>query len=47
MKKIIFLLVSAMVFNEGESRRFKAGMNDSNYDWKNFVLNTFDWLSIP
>ena len=38
---------TAMVFDEGEGKWFKAGMNDSNYDWKNFVLNTFDWLSIP
>jgi hypothetical protein len=38
---------TAMVFDEGEGRSFKAGMNDSNYDWRNFVLNTFDWLSMP
>jgi len=37
----------AMVFDEGDGRKIKAGMNDPNYDWKNFVLNTFDWLSIP
>jgi hypothetical protein len=38
---------TAMVFDEGEGREFKAGMNDIDYDWRNFVLNTFDWLSIP
>ena len=34
----------AMVVDDGNSRNV-AGMNDPKYDWRNFVLNTFDWLS--
>jgi hypothetical protein len=33
------------VFDEGDGIITKAGMNDEKYDWRNFVLNTFDWLS--
>ena len=35
---------SAMVFLEGDLEEL-VGMNDKLYDWRNFVLNTFDWLS--
>ena len=36
---------TALVFDEGNGIKTKAGMNDEKYDWRNFVLNTFDWLS--
>ena len=35
----------AMEFDLEDGHKSVAGMNDSSYDWKNFVLNTFDWLS--
>ncbi len=35
---------AAMVFEDDVSEDF-VGMNDEAYDWRNFVLNTFDWLS--
>jgi hypothetical protein len=34
----------AMVVDDDNSHNI-AGMNDPKYDWRNFVLNTFDWLS--
>ena len=37
----------AMVFNDDEGKKSKVGMNQLSFDWKNFVLNTFDWLSLP
>ena len=36
---------TAMIFNMGEGNKMYAGMNTPGYDWKNFVLNTFHWLS--
>ena len=33
-----------MIFEDDVSEDF-VGMNDDAYDWRNFVLNTFDWLS--
>lgn len=35
----------AMIFNEDDGTKQKAGMNLENYDWKQFVLNTLHWLS--
>lgn len=35
---------AAMIFEDDVSEDF-VGMNDDAYDWRNFVLNTFDWLS--
>ena len=35
---------AAMIFEDDVSEDF-VGMNDEAYDWRNFVLNTFDWLS--
>jgi hypothetical protein len=35
----------AMIFNESDGTKQKAGMNLENYDWKQFVLNTIYWLS--
>ena len=35
---------TAMIFNMQDGKMY-AGMNTKGYDWKNFVLNTFDWLS--
>ncbi len=36
---------TAMIFNMPEGNKMYAGMNTVDYDWKNFVLNTFSWLS--
>ena len=36
---------TAMVFNMGDGTKMYAGMNTEGYDWKNFVLNTFRWLT--
>lgn len=36
----------AMEFDLEDGHKSVAGMNDPSYDWKNFVLNTFDWLSL-
>ena len=36
---------TAMLFNLDEEHDMAAGMNTKGYDWKNFVLNTFDWLA--
>jgi len=36
---------TAMVFNRQDGSKMYAGMNTEGYDWKNFVLNTFSWLS--
>ena len=36
---------TAMIFNNEDGSKMYAGMNSEGYDWKNFVLNTFDWLS--
>ena len=36
---------TAMIFNEDDGTKQKAGMNLENYDWKQFVLNTLHWLS--
>ena len=36
---------TAMIFNNVDGSKMYAGMNSEGYDWKNFVLNTFDWLS--
>ena len=35
---------AAMIFEDDISKDF-VGMNDKTYDWRNLVLNTFDWLS--
>lgn len=35
---------AAMIFEDNISKDF-VGMNDEAYDWRNLVLNTFDWLS--
>jgi len=35
----------AMIFDEDDGTKQKAGMNLENYDWKQFVLNTLHWLS--
>ena len=35
---------AAMIFEDDVSEDF-VGMNDEAYDWRNFVLNTFGWLS--
>ena len=35
---------AAMIFEDDISKDF-VGMNDKAYDWRNLVLNTFDWLS--
>ena len=37
---------AAMIFEDDISKDF-VGMNDETYDWRNLVLNTFDWLSAP
>ena len=34
---------AAMIFEGNDSG---VGMNDEAYDWRNLVLNTFDWLSL-
>ena len=34
-----------MIFEVDGSEDF-VGMNDGAYDWRNLVLNTFDWLSL-
>ena len=34
-----------MIFEVDGSEDF-VGMNDEAYDWRNLVLNTFDWLSL-
>jgi len=36
---------TAMVFNMDDGTKMYAGMNTEAYDWKNFVLNTFRWLT--
>ena len=36
---------TAMIFDNEDGSKMYAGMNSNGYDWKNFVLNTFDWLS--
>ena len=36
---------TAMVFNMDDGTKMYAGMNTQGYDWKNFVLNTFRWLT--
>tara|TARA_B100000614_G_C14559289_1_gene496618 strand:+ start:2033 stop:2953 length:921 start_codon:yes stop_codon:yes gene_type:complete len=36
---------TAMIFDNEDGSKMYAGMNSKGYDWKNFVLNTFDWLS--
>ena len=36
---------TAMVFNMDDGTKMYAGMNTEGYDWKNFVLNTFRWLT--
>ena len=36
---------TAMVFNMEDGTKMYAGMNTEGYDWKNFVLNTFRWLT--
>ena len=36
---------TAMVFNMQNGGKMYAGMNTEGYDWKNFVLNTFTWLT--
>ena len=36
---------TAMVFNMQDGSKMYAGMNTEGYDWKNFVLNTFSWLT--
>ena len=36
---------TAMVFNKQDGSKMYAGMNTEGYDWKNFVLNTFTWLT--
>ncbi|MBN3520382.1 hypothetical protein JYB62_10235 [Algoriphagus lutimaris] len=36
---------TAMVFDQNDGTKQKAGMNLENYDWKQFVLNTLYWLS--
>mgnify|MGYP007000136897 len=36
---------TAMVFNMQDGTKMYAGMNTEGYDWKNFVLNTFSWLT--
>lgn len=36
---------TAMVFDQKDGTKQKAGMNLENYDWKQFVLNTLHWLS--
>jgi hypothetical protein len=36
---------TAMVFNMDDGTKMYAGMNAVGYDWKNFVLNTFRWLT--
>ena len=36
---------TAMIFNKQDGSKMYAGMNTEGYDWKNFVLNTFSWLS--
>lgn len=35
----------AMIFNQDDGTKQKAGMNLKEYDWKQFVLNTLHWLS--
>jgi hypothetical protein len=35
---------TAMYVNTG-GKRFYAGMQVEEYDWKQFVLNTIHWLS--
>jgi hypothetical protein len=35
---------TAMYINSG-GKKYSAGMQVNNYDWKQFVLNTFHWLS--
>ena len=35
---------TAMIFNMQDGKMY-AGMNTVGYDWKNFVLNTFSWLT--
>lgn len=35
----------AMVFDNGDGTKDRVGMNSPAFDWHNFVLNTFDWLS--
>ena len=37
----------AMVFDNDEGKKNKVGMNHLFFDWKNFVLKTFDWLRLP
>ncbi len=34
-----------MVFDNGDGTKDRVGMNSPAFDWHNFVLNTFDWLS--
>jgi hypothetical protein len=36
---------TAMVFNMDNGTKMYAGLNTEGYDWKNFVLNTFRWLT--
>jgi|TARA_Y100000385_G_C13106882_1_gene648614 hypothetical protein len=36
---------TAMIFNMQDGDKMYAGMNTEGYDWKNFVLNTFSWLT--
>tara|TARA_B100000989_G_scaffold202979_1_gene153596 strand:+ start:1053 stop:1967 length:915 start_codon:yes stop_codon:yes gene_type:complete len=36
---------TAMIFNMQDGSKMYAGMNTDGYDWKNFVLNTFSWLT--
>ena len=35
----------AMLFDQEDCSQQAAGMNLQNNDWKQFVLNTFHWLS--
>ena len=34
-----------MVFDNGDGTKDPVGMNSPAFDWHNFVLNTFDWLT--
>tara|TARA_B110000503_G_C7116040_1_gene400389 strand:+ start:97 stop:1020 length:924 start_codon:yes stop_codon:yes gene_type:complete len=36
---------TAMIFKNDDGTKDKAGMNQEEYDWKLFVLNTLNWLS--
>ena len=36
---------TALIFKNDDDTKDKAGMNQEEYDWKQFVLNTLHWLS--